>query len=177
MSVSEGRRGRRVLLPLLLALVAPALLSAQAPRPEPDPPLAALAGLVLGSWEAPGSRHVHEWGVGRRLIRSRSYLRAGEEWTLVSEGMWWWDENGGTLRGIHFTVGMPMDRMEYATRVEGGRVIHDLRTFGAEEGRFREVWEFEGDGYSWSLEEPSGDGFRRIMGGEYSRAGGGEGLR
>ena len=169
MSGSELRR--RAPLPLALVVVlagsAPGPLAAQAAGGEGA--LAELGARMVGTWEADGSRHVHEWGVGRRLIRSRSYASAEGGWTLVAEGMWWWDEEAGAVRGLHFAVGMPMDRMEYRSRVDGDRVVHELRTFGAAEAVFRETWVFEGDAYRWTVEQPAPGGYERLMGGAYRR--------
>lgn len=143
--------------------------------PTPPAALAALGDLILGTWEADGSRHHNEWGVGRRVIRSRSWSITGEGTALVSEGVWWWDGEAQTLRGLHFAVGMPMERMEYETRVEGSRVVHDLRTFGGMEGRFLETWTFAGDGYEWTLERPADGTPQRVMGGRYQRVDAGSG--
>lgn len=135
-----------------------------------SPELEALGALAVGTWEASGSRHVLEWGVGRRLIRSRSYFADGDDWTLTSEGMWYWDSEAGSIRGIVLAVGMPVERFEYTTRVEGSEVIHDLEAFGAMAGEFVETWAFEGDRYRWTLERPADDGRERMMGGEYEKA-------
>ena len=44
--------------------------------------LQALGDLIVGSWEAADSRHVIEWGVGRKLIRARSYFPSEDGWRL-----------------------------------------------------------------------------------------------
>ena len=160
----------------LMVLLISSLASAPGPPTAasagpPDGELAALGALIVGQWEGENSRHVHEWGVGRRLIRSRSYApgEGDEEWALVSEGVWYWDGEEGVIRGLHFAVGMPMDRMEYRTVVKNDEVVHDLRTHGEMPGRFVETWTFEDDRYEWTLERPTESGPERMMGGSYRR--------
>ena len=168
--------------PPLLAIALLGLLTAPAAGQTPTGPgpadgadaLRAFGDLAVGTWEAPGSRHVMEWGVGDRVIRARSWVADGEGWRLASEGMWFWDGEEEVVRGTHVVVGMPMDRMEYRTRVEGDTVVHDLDTFGGPmAGSFVETWVFEGDGYRWRLEQPGADGaMQRVLGGAYERVDG-----
>jgi len=131
-------------------------------------PLESLGAPLVGTWEVPGSRQVHEWGVGRKLLRSRGYAGAEGDWTLVSEGVWYWDDPSETLRGVHLAAGMPVDRFEYETTVEGDTVVHRLRAFTEGEDavqRFVETWAFSDDAYEWRLERVGPDGLEPVMGG------------
>lgn len=145
--------------------------AAVGPDARPQAELEALGGLIVGTWEGSGSRHVHEWGVGRQLIRSRSYVsgEATDEWVLVSEGIWYQDEERGAVRGLVFAEGMPMHRMEYRSRVDGNEVVHDLRTYGDQPGRFVETWTFGSGRYEWRLERPTEEGPEVLMSGSYRR--------
>jgi len=162
----------RRLLPvscLLLGLLTTTTAAAQESGPAGGPQLEALGELIVGTWEAPDSRQVHEWGVGRRLIRSRGYFMQDGDWVLVSEGIWFRDDEAGVIRGIHFAVAMPVERFDYRTTVEGDEVVHQLETHGPTTGRFVETWTFDDAGYIWRLERPTDDGLERVMGGAYRR--------
>ena len=160
------RASLRALFPILLLVGAdPSAVGAQ----ETSSPLADFGELVVGTWEADGSRHVIEWGVGRLAVRTRSFFADGESWTLVSEGMWWWDDAAETIRGLAVAVGMPVERFEYVTRVEGRRVIHELTAYGEMSGEMFESWLVDADGYAWTLSERRDGTLQEIMGGAYRR--------
>ena len=131
--------------------------------------LEALGELIIGTWEGPGSRHVHTWGVGRRLIKSESFFKADEIWELVAEGIWFWDSEDEVIRGVAVAVDMPVDRFDYRTVVDGSEVIHDLKAYGEKEEQFVETWTFGPTGYVWQLEQATEDGLMRITGGAYDR--------
>lgn len=133
--------------------------------------LEAFGALVIGDWEAEDVRHVFKWGVGRRLIHSASFFLDGGEWKLVSEGIWYWDGEVGTIRSVQIAIDMPVERFEYRSRVRGARVEHDLRAFGPQPGHFVEIWSFSEAGYDWWLEAPADPG-RRLMGGSFRRPSG-----
>jgi hypothetical protein len=135
-----------------------------------SPELENFGALVVGEWEADDSRHVFEWGVGRRLLRSRSYFPAAEGWRLVSEGMWWWDEGVQAVRGLTFATGMPVSRFDYVTRAEGSRVVHAVEAVGPEGLlELRETWEFGDGSYTWVLESRGESGWEEWMSGRYRR--------
>lgn len=184
LSSATGSLATRILpAALLLAalsastlLASPSSVAAQEPGggPGDDAATSALARFgerMVGTWEGDGSRHVFEWGVDRRAIRSRSYGPDGE--SLVSEGFWFWDPEDRVIRGRVVATGMGIDLFEYTTRVEDDRIVHDLTTHGAMAGEFVERWVFEDDGYRWSLEQ---DG-EALMGGRYVRVTGPPGSR
>lgn len=149
---------------LAAALTTPANAQVQSTQLE------AFGELVVGVWEAPDSRHVHEWGVGRKLIKSSSYFLADDgSWSLVSEGIWYWDAEAEVIRGTLLAIEMPLDRFEYSSRVEGSRVVHRLRAVGAEVLEYRETWTVSDATYDWVLEEESPTGWTRVMGGTYTR--------
>lgn len=133
-------------------------------------PLAEFGELAVGEWTSADSRHVLEWGVGQMSIQSRSYFGTEGDWTLVSEGMWFWDPALETIRGVAVAIEMPVSLFEYASRVEAGVVIHDLQAHGQGGGHFQEVWTFGEDSYDWALYPSSGEG-DRLMGGAYKRGG------
>lgn len=121
---------------------------------------------MVGAWQAQDSRHVFEWGVGERVVKSRSYFPEGDGWTLVSEGFWYWDPTDQVIRGRTVAVGMGIDLFEYTTRLTGDEIIHEMVAHGPMSGEFVERWSFDGDGYTWSIEQ---DG-EELMGGRYERA-------
>jgi hypothetical protein len=135
-------------------------------------PLDRFGALAVGTWEDASSQHVLEWGVGRLLIRSRSYALAGEDPRLVSEGIWYWDDEAGAIRGVVLATGMPVERFEYLSRVRGHEIVHQLEAHGDMTGSFIETWSFDGDGdvYRWRLERPGADGPVQLMGGVYRKA-------
>ena len=162
----------RTLLAALLFASLPGPGTAQASRAPQPGTLEELGQLMVGTWTAPDSRHVHEWGVGRQTIRSRSYFPSGDGWKLVSEGMWYWDDEIQAIRGTLIAIDMPVSRFEYQTTVSGPVVTHTLRAFGTSGGRYVETWTFAGDGYTWRLQQAEGDG-ATIMSGSYQREAGG----
>lgn len=128
-------------------------------------PLADFGQRMVGTWEAPNSRHVFEWGVGERVVKSTSYVPEGDDWTVVSEGFWYWDREDEVIRGRTVAVGMGIDLFEYTTRVDGDQIVHELIAHGDISGAFVERWTFREDAYEWSLEQ---DG-ERLMDGVYRR--------
>jgi hypothetical protein len=94
------------------SIVAPGTLSAET-DPAAKTPLEAFGGLTIGEWETEDSRHVLKWGVARKVVRSTSYFKVEGEWTLVSEGMWFWDAREQQIRGIAVATGMPVELFEY----------------------------------------------------------------
>jgi len=120
---------------------------------------------MVGTWEGDGSRHVFEWGVGQRVVKSISYGPEGDGWVVVSEGWWYWDPVAQSVRGTTVGTGMGIDLFQHTARLERDEIVHDLVTHGSMSGSFVERWLFDEAGYSWSLEE---DGIT-LMGGRYER--------
>ena len=144
------------------------LLASPGASQQPVGPTAleAFGSLVEGRWEAAGSRHEFTWGVGRRVIRSQSWFGEADEWTLVSEGWWYWDPVDETVRGQTIAVDMGVDLFEHRSRVEGRIIISDLVSHGNFGGVYVERWMFDDDGYDWVLEQ---DG-QPVMGARYTRS-------
>jgi len=138
---------------------------ASAQSTAPSDPLAAFGAKMVGSWEAEDSRHVFEWGVGERVLKSTSYAPEGNRWIVTSEGWWYLDPVTGTVRGTTIAVGMGIDLFEHSARVGAGEIVHDLVAHGPMGGSYVERWVFDADGYAWTLEQ---DG-TRLMEGHYRR--------
>ena len=153
----------RVVVMARLAL--PVLAAAPGPVSGQSDALAAFGARMIGTWEAADSRHVFEWGVGARVVKSSSYFPRNGEWELVSEGIWFWDPSIESVRGITVAVGMPVELFEYTSTVGTNELIHDLVSHGEMGGTYVERWRFTDDGYDWTLEQ---DG-ERLMGGTYRR--------
>ena len=148
-----------------------AVLTTGWPMAAPAGQLDALGALVVGEWEAEDSRHVLEWGVGQRVIRSRSYHKSEQGWTLVGEGMWFWDAKQSTIRGVVVAIGMPVDLFDYRSEVRDGEIVHKLSAQGPAGGEFVERWIFADNEYRWSLEVQNKGEAEAIMGGAYQRVG------
>lgn len=131
------------------------LIATPAASQQPVGPIAleAFGSLVMGQWQAPGSRHEFTWGVGRRVIRSQSWFGEGGEWTLVSEGWWYWDPVDETVRGQTVAIDMGVDLFEHRSRVEGRAIVSDLVSHGDFGGVYVERWTFDDTGYDWVLEQ------------------------
>ncbi len=127
--------------------------------------------LVEGEWHGEDSRHVFEWGVGKRSLRSRSYQESEGGWNLVGEGMWFWDPGQATIRGIAVAIGMPVELFEYRSEVQGTEVVHDLVAQGPAGGEYGERWVFADGTYRWTLEVENEGQLEAIMGGAYQRTG------
>ncbi len=129
-------------------------------------PLADFGATMVGSWEADGSRHVFEWGVGGRVLKSTSYASDGDGWVVTSEGWWYWDPVAEAVRGTTVAIGMGIDLFEHTVRMmKADEIVHDLVAYGPMGGTYVERWTFEPDGYPCALEQ---DG-SRLMGGRYQR--------
>jgi len=129
-----------------------------------EDPMEAFGALVEGRWTAGDSRHEFEWGVGRRAVRARSYYKTEQGWTLVGEGMWFWDPAQEVIRGVVVATAMPIDLFEYRSEVQDNEIVHDLAAHGPAGGKFVESWRFAGDEYHWTLEggpEPMTATYRR----------------
>lgn len=121
---------------------------------------------MIGSWEADDSRHVFEWGIGERVLKSTSYASDGDGWIVTSEGWWYWNPAASAVRGTTVAIGMGIDLFEHTVRVvEADEIVHDLVAYGPMGGTYVERWTFDPDGYTWALEQ---DG-TRLMGGRYHR--------
>lgn len=149
----------------LPALVVAALLGTS-PLSGQSGALAEFGTRMVGSWEADDSRHVFEWGVGERILKSRSYWPAEDGEQLVSEGVWYWDPTAGVITGRTVAVGMGIDLFEYTTRIRGDTIVHEFEAHGDLAGSFVERWIFEEEGYSWVVEQ---DG-AALLSGFYRRA-------
>ncbi len=160
-------RSTKKAVPLLLSL---ALLAGLPAAFGEEKPLEALGALVAGDWRADDSRHVFEWGVGRKALRSRSYARSEGEWKLVSEGLWFWDPGEEAIRGVVVAIAMPVDLFEYRAQVRDSEVVHDLVAHGPSGGEYVERWVFGDGSYRWSLEVEREGKTETIMGGTYERA-------
>ena len=151
---------------MVWALVVFALATGPGPVAE-ESGLAAFGELVVGEWQAEDSRHTFEWGVGRRVVRTKSYFKTEGTWELVSEGMWFWDDAEKTIRGVAVATGMPIELFEYHSRVQGDQVVHDLVAHGTMGGIYEERWRFADGEYRWALKDPT-EG-KEIMNGSYRR--------
>jgi len=146
-----------------------ALISGPTLAASPPTELGEFGVLVVGEWEAEDSRQVFEWGVGQRTIRSRSYHKSEEGWTLVGEGMWYWDPAEEAIRGVAVAIGMPVELFEYRSQVKDGEIVHDLVAQGPMGGNYAERWAFTDNEYRWSLEVNKDGKPEPIMAGSYRR--------
>ncbi len=146
---------------LCLALGSPAAGQQQDSSTE----LEAFGALVVGQWDADGSRHEFTWGVGRRVVRSQSWFGDGDEWTLVSEGWWYWDPVEETIRGQTVAENMGIDLFEHRSRVEGRVIVSGLVSHGDFGGVYVERWTFDDRGYDWVLEQDD----QPVMAARYTR--------
>ena len=62
-------------------------------------------------------------------------------------------------------MNMGIDLFEHRSRVEGSVIVSDLVSHGELGGVYVELWAFDDDGYTWSLEQ---DG-AQVMGARYVR--------
>lgn len=133
-------------------------------------PLAGFERLIGGRWDAGDSRHVFEWGVGRQVVRSRSYFVTDGRERLVSEGMWYWHPEDCVIRGTVVAVEMPVFLFEMETRFVGDTLVSELVTYGEQGGKYREQWVFSGDTtYEWTLFNTANAGAQAVMRGKYHR--------
>ena len=126
--------------------------------------------LVGGAWHLDGSYQVFEWGVGRELVRAKSYAIAGADTSLVSEGMWFWHPGEDAIQGLVAAVGMPISLFEYVTRVEGDRFSHQLTAYGDMGGAYTEEWDLtDANHYQWTLYDGPAPAGSPMMSGTFER--------
>ena len=158
---------------VLFALIAAALLLlGPANAADPADPMAPFKRLVGGEWHHGDTYQVFEWGVGRRNVRSFSYALVDGEYTLVSEGTWYWHPQENAFKGIFVAVGMGIDVFEYQTKFEDNTMVNKLKTFDADgnEEHHAETWEFiDENHYVWTLFSQTEDGPRKTMEGTFVR--------
>ena len=166
MKVSDA--GTFLLFVLASAVAEPTGAQARPSGPSGAASLELFGERMVGAWEDETSRHVFTWGVGRKVVHSRSYAADQDGWTPVSEGLWYGDPATALVRGRVVATGMGIDLLEYTTRVTEDRIVHDLVAHGARGGTFVERWTFTRYGCRWSLQS-DGDAlmegvFRRVYG-------------
>ncbi len=134
-------------------------------------PLAPFARLMGGEWYlGDDSYHAFEWGVGKKIVHSKSYFVVNGSPTLVSEGVWFWHPGNEAIEGYATAVQMPVEFFEYETRFIGDTLISDVMSYGPQGGAYRETWEFlDENRYVWTLYAKKGEGLERAMGGTYVR--------
>lgn len=144
--------------------------AAHGPAQVPGGALEAFGALAVGEWTAEDARNTLTWGVGRKIIHSKSYFLLQGEWTLVSEGVWYADPSGAGVRGVVVAIEMPVELFEYRSEVRGESIVHQLVGHGEMGGEYRETWSFDDEGYEWTLETEAEGAMQRVMGGAYQRA-------
>jgi hypothetical protein len=135
-------------------------------------PLAPFEALIGGQWHLDDSYQVFEWGVGRRSVKSRSYLVLEGSPKLVAEGFWYWHPKERQIRGAFTAIEMPAVYFEYTTRFEDGVMVNDLRSYDADgvETAYVETWELtDSDHYRWTLFTETPDGLQEVMAGTFDR--------
>ncbi len=140
-------------------------------RSAPNP-LDPFEKLVGGKWQLEGSYQEFEWGLGRRMVKSRGYVAIEGEPKLVSEGIWFWHPGEKQIKGVFTAIDMPVVFFDYTTRFEGNKMLNDLRAYGVNgsETHYIETWEFTDDThYVWSLSKKTPDGLQEEMSAIYSR--------
>lgn len=156
------------------ALLVPMPASSQEVEPEQTAvdPLAPFERFVGGQWHLEGSYQEFEWGVGRRVVRSRGYFLEDGKPKLVAEGIWFWHPGEKRIKGIFAAIDMPVVFFDYTTRFEGSKMVSDLRSYGAKgtESTYVETWDFKDDThFVWKLMKQTPEGLREEMGGTYTR--------
>ncbi|MGB5343539.1 MAG: hypothetical protein WBN87_03315 [Thermoanaerobaculia bacterium] len=162
----QDTKAKAVLLMIAILSVIPTTSMAS------DNPLAPFDSIV-GRWESGDSYHVIEWGVGGKVVFSRSYFVVEGADQLVSEGWWLWHPATKVIQGTAVAVGMPFDLLEMETRFEEGNLVSDLVGVAADGSRqrYRETWEFtDEDHYTWTLYALGDEGETVMMNGKYRRA-------
>jgi hypothetical protein len=156
----------------LLFIAAVASIVPRAVHGQEPEELAAFARLIGGRWTLDSTYHVFEWGVGKRSVRSSSYLAGDDGDQLVSEGIWFWHPGEQAIKGFATAVDMGIDVFEYTSHLEGDVLVHELEIYGpvAGENPLRETWTFtDDDHYEWALWEDAGNGYERQMSGVFER--------
>lgn len=162
----QDTKAKAVLLMIAILSVIPLTSMAS------DNPLAPFDPIV-GRWESGDSYHVIEWGVGGKVVFSRSYSVVDGADQLVSEGWWLWHPATKVIQGTAVAVGMPFDLLEMETRFEEGNLVSDLVGVAVDGSRqrYRETWEFtDEDHYTWTLYALGDEGETVMMTGTYERA-------
>lgn len=137
-----------------------------------DNPLAPFERLIGGQWQLDDSYQTFEWGVGQKMLHTKSYFVQDGQPALVSEGSWFWHPGHEAIKGHHAAVAMGIDLFTYTTHFEGERMVNTLKTY-AEDGsatKYLEIWEFTGpNSYEWSLYPEAGESEEKVMGGTFTR--------
>jgi hypothetical protein len=135
-------------------------------------PLHPFERLIGGQWHLEGSYQEFEWGIDRRLVKSRNYFIVEGKPKLVAEGMWFWHPGEKQIKGVFTGIDMPVLFFDYTTRFEKNKMINDLRAYDTNqiETLYVESWDFTDDShYVWELSTKTPDGLQYLMGGTYTK--------
>jgi hypothetical protein len=153
---------RFVTVAAIIALTLFGIADVGATSAAQEDPLEPFARLMGGTWYGEGSEHSFEWGVGKRSVTADSYFIGEDgEPTLVSQGLWYWDPEAGTIRGVTIAIEMPFEVMEMRSRFDDDMLINELRAIAADgtTDSYVETWTFNSDNqYSWTLYQGTLDG-------------------
>jgi hypothetical protein len=138
----------------------------------PENPLAPFARLVGGTWQMEDSYHTFEWGVGGKMVNTRSYFTVEGKRVLVSEGSWFWHPGRQEIKGHMAAIEMGIDLFSYTTRFEGNKMVSDLTSYGpdGQASHYQEEFTFTGENtYEWVLYAKKDGGLQQVMKGLFTR--------
>lgn len=122
----------------------------------------------IGTWKLDNAEQVFEWGVGRTLVRARSYRITETGRHLVGEGVWFWHPGEAQIMGYSTATGMPVELFDYTTSFKENKMVSDLYAYdkNGKASQYREIMEMTSDStYRWMLIQEG----KTIMEGTFNR--------
>ena len=135
-------------------------------------PLAPFEPLIGGTWHAENSYQRFEWGVGKKMVLTKSYFLVESGQKLVSEGAWFYHPGRKEIKGHMAAIEMKIDLFTYTTRFEGSKMVSDLTVYLEDGGKqaYLETFDFTGeDRYDWVLFEKTEEGLKESMKATFTR--------
>lgn len=142
-----------------------------APAP-PDPnPLAPFARLVGSDWIAKNMRVTYEWGLGKRSIRSHSFITGGGKDQLTYESFYAWHPQKKAI--VAHAYGGSGFEFEGTTMARADGLETVFVANGAEKvTNYRETFTYpDEDSYHWTLYRKDGDAWKQVIDATFRRVG------
>jgi hypothetical protein len=170
---------RFALLAGMVVVFLPALTSADdtaADKKDPLAPLARFAGewQVEGQWsngEKLQARGVYEWGLGKKILRAKTFVRNGDKEYQRYEGVMAWHPKKKCLYEISFAYDGNITEVVIEPKDQDTLLI-GYTPFDADQPGVRQILKFkDNDHFIWTVQLKQGDEWKQLIEATWERKG------